>query len=80
MPDINEHRHHNMYLMASAAAGDVRTTLTFVRLLERMRRVIAHEYGLCLSSVAPRQTFVSRISESGDATRQSLHVDESSTE
>jgi len=44
-------------------AGDVnvRTTLTFVRLVERMRRAIAHEYGLRLSSITPGQAYVSRI-------------------
>ena len=31
----------------------------FVRLVERMRRSIAHEYGLPLSRVLPAQTFVS---------------------
>jgi hypothetical protein len=66
------------YLMACAAAGDVRTTLLYLRLVERMRRATAHEYGLCLSSITPKQTFVSRIAETGDGTRQSLHVDECS--
>jgi len=37
----------------------VRTSLLFVRLVERMRRSIAHEFGLPLSTVTPLQTFVS---------------------
>ena len=78
MPPADEYGHHNMYLMACAASGDVRATLLFVRLIERMRRATAHEYGLHLSTVLPRQTFVSRIAQS-DGSRQSLHADESST-
>ena len=76
MPSEHEHPHHNLYLMSCAAAGDVRATLTFIRLIERMRRVIAHEYGLNLARVVPRQAFVSRIS--GSAERQMVHADESS--
>ena len=48
-----------------------------MRLLERTRRAIAHEYGLPLETVAPRQAFVSRTSK-GATARQSLHADESS--
>ena len=71
--------HHNFYLKSSCASGDVRATLTYVRLLERMRRAVAHEWGLPLESVAPRQSFVSRIAGEADAERQSVHCDESST-
>ena len=62
MVPIEEHPHHNLYLMSCAAAGNVRTTLSFVRIVEKLRRMIAHEYGLDLSSLAPKQTFVSRLS------------------
>ena len=79
MVPIEEHPHHNLYLMSCAAAGNVRTTLSFVRIVEKLRRMIAHEYGLDLSSLAPKQTFVSRLScESADASSQPVHCDESS--
>ncbi|KAL1529580.1 hypothetical protein AB1Y20_000523 [Prymnesium parvum] len=79
MAPASEHPHHNLYLASCAAAGDVRTTLTFIRLVERMRRVVAHEYGLQLANIAPRSTFISRITgDAVDESRRSLHVDESS--
>lgn len=78
MPPEDELPHHNMYLKASAATGDVRTTLSFLRLIERMRRVIAHEYGIPLVRLAPRQTFISRICDAAEVDWQSLHADESS--
>ena len=57
----------------------MRASLLFVRLIERMRRAIAHEYGLRLASIAPRTTFVSRITGAADdASRQSVHADEAS--
>ena len=79
MEPAEEHPHHNLYLASCAAAGDVRASLLFVRLIERMRRAIAHEYGLRLASIAPRTTFVSRITGAADdASRQSVHADEAS--
>ena len=79
MPPLDECLHHNMYLMACCASGSARTTLSFVRLVERLRRALAHEYGIPLASIAPMQCFVSRLdARAGDSTRQSLHVDESS--
>lgn len=78
IPPSDELPHFNLYLGPCAAAGDVRTTLIFVRLIERMRRYIAHEYGLCLARVTPRQTFISRICDAAEVERQSLHADESS--
>lgn len=79
MVPMEEHPHHNLYLKSCCAAADARTTLTFVRMVERLRRALAHEYGLRLSTLLPRQTFVSRLpAHSIDASRQSLHVDESS--
>lgn len=77
MAPVEQHPHHNLYLMACSAAGDVRTTLTFLRLVERMRRALAHEYGLPLPQLTPRQTFVSRITHACEE-RQSLHADEAS--
>ena len=70
---------HNLYLKLTAAAGALRATLLFVRLLERLRRAVAREYGLPLSSVAPMQAFVSRKTRSSDAARELVHVDECST-
>jgi len=77
MPDAENNPHHNMYLMLCAAAGEVRTTLLFVRLLERMRRAIAHEYGIPLEQIYPRSAFLSRLYAPG-CEEQTLHSDESS--
>lgn len=82
MVSSDECPHHNLYLSACTAAGDVRATLQFVRLVERLRRAIAHEYGLRLENLSPSQTFISRIThEAGDdiAARQSIHADECSS-
>jgi hypothetical protein len=43
-----------------------------VRFVERMRRAIAHEYGLALSSVLPGQTFVARFDGEQDQQAQLL--------
>ena len=77
MPSVEEHPHHNLYLESCSASGHVRTTLTFMRLVERMRRAVAHEYGMDLACITPRQTFISRIADK-DTTRHSMHCDESS--
>lgn len=79
MEPADMYPHHNLYLSACSAVGDVRTTLLYIRLVERMRRAVAYEYGLQLDRVAPRQTFVSRITGvAGDEARQSVHTDEGS--
>jgi hypothetical protein len=69
---------HNLYLKLVAASGQVRTTLLFIRLLERMRRAIALEYGLPLHSLSPVTAFISRSVPNDDVTRRLVHVDESS--
>eukprot|EP00966_Prymnesium_polylepis_P044780 1037259-Prymnesium_polylepis.1 len=67
--------HH--FELQKCAFRDARTTLLFVRLVERMRRVIAHEYGLPLWALSPVQTFVSCFV--GEQEKQGgLHADESS--
>ena len=43
----------HQFSLQKCAFRDTRTTLIFVRLVERMRRAIAHEYGLPLASVLP---------------------------
>ena len=43
-----------------------------MRFVERMRRAIAHEYGLELSSVLPGQTFVARFDGEQDQQVQPL--------
>lgn len=62
--------------LQKCAFRDTRTTLLFVRFVERMRRVIALEYGLPLSSVTPLQTFVSKFVGAQDK-QGGLHSDES---
>ena len=66
----------HQFSLAKCAFRDARTTLIFVRLVERMRRAVAHEYGLPLSTVTPMQTFVSCFQ--GAKNKQGgLHSDES---
>ena len=63
------------------ATGDVRTTLLFLRLVERLRRRVAHEYGLPLGQLVTQSAFTSRIP--AVATQDdygALHADESSSE
>lgn len=66
----------HQFSLAKCAFRDMRTTLIFVRLVERMRRAIAHEYGLKLSTVTPLQTFVACFSGAQDK-QGGLHSDES---
>lgn len=66
----------HQFSIQKCAFRDMRTTLLFVRLVERMRRCISHEYGLPLACVAPLQTFVSCFIGKGDK-QGGLHSDES---
>ena len=68
-------------LPALARSGDVRATLLFLRLLERLRRSIAHEYGLPLRSVDAVSGYVVRI-VAGAAPKSYglIHADESSSD
>ena len=66
----------HQFSLQKCAFRDMRTTLIFVRLVERMRRAIAHEYGLALSTVLPLQTFVSCFIGAQDK-QGGLHSDES---
>jgi len=66
----------HQFSIQKCAFRDMRTTLIFVRLVERMRRVIAHEYGLDLQTVTPLQTFVSCFVGAQDK-QGGLHSDES---
>ena len=66
-------------LGACARSRDVRTTLLHLRLIERLRRAVAAEYGLQLASLESHHSFVSRIQSS--AAHESygvVHADESS--
>lgn len=66
----------HQFSLQKCAFRDMRTALIFVRLVERMRRAIAHEYGLALSSILPLQAFVSCFI--GEQDKQGgLHSDES---
>ena len=69
-----------MYLKLTAAAGDLEAHILLIRLVERVRRAVAFEYGLPLATLSPRQAFVSRILGTTDvASYSQLHCDESST-
>ena len=60
--------------------------LLLVRLVERLRRAVAYEYGLPLASVAPHTAFVSQwvskdiAGESGCGWGTSVHGDEAACE
>ena len=62
----------HQFSLSKCAFRDTRTTLLFVRFVERMRRAIAHEYGLPLSSVLPGQSFVARFDGAQDQQVQPL--------
>ena len=47
-------------LASAAYHGGPRLTLLMVRLVEKLRRAVAYEYGLPLASVAPHTAMVSR--------------------
>lgn len=68
--------HH--FELSKCAFRDARATLIFVRLVERMRRAIAHEYGLPLGTIAPVNTFVALFTGEQEKKEGSLHADESS--
>ena len=44
-----------------AAAGEVRAALLLLRLIERLRRLVAHEYGLAPARLLPASAFVARL-------------------
>jgi len=66
----------HQFSLQKCAFRDTRTTLLFVRLVERMRRAIAHEYGVPLHTITPLQTFVSCFIGAQDK-QGGLHSDES---
>jgi len=73
----------NLQFQFTAAAGDIRLHLMYIRMLERMRRAVAREYGLPLSTISLTQSFVSRL-RCYDLPGQPhpagpVHVDECST-
>ena len=69
----------NVDLGSCAREGDVRATLLFLRLTERLRRCVAHEYVLPVRSVRASYGFVSRIPASThEPTPGLVHADESS--
>ena len=66
----------HQFSLYKCAFRDTRTTLLFIRFVERMRRAIAHEYGLPLGRVLPGQTFVAQFNGAQDK-QGGLHSDES---
>ena len=70
----------NLPLHVSAASGDVRMHLHYLRVVERLRRCMAWEYGLNLSSLVPAACFVNCIFPTHPVSRYGqLHVDEAAT-
>lgn len=69
-------------LAMCAAAGQARRMLTVCRVVERLRRAVAHEYGLTLASLAPHSSFLSQwvspllVGESGCGWGTPVHGDE----
>ena len=69
----------NLLLSSCVKAGDVRMTLMTLRLIERLRRALAAEYGLPLASLRAEYGFVSRIAAEADPESYGIvHADESS--
>ena len=65
----------HQFSLQKCAFRDARTTLLFVRLVERMRRALAAEYGLRLATITPLQCFVSCFVGAQDK-QGGLHSDE----
>ena len=53
-----DERTFNLFLKLTAAAGALPAHIQFVRLVERLRRTVAREYGLPLRTLSPRQVTV----------------------
>ena len=67
----------NVRVADFAASGDMRATLLIIRIVERLRRAIAHEYGVELASIAPHSAFVSQWVFRGHSNSHTpLHCDE----
>ena len=66
----------NLALDATAAIGNLELHLLYIRLIERTRRCIAHEYGLDLLHLSPRQSFINRLDSSmNPAGRKRMLID-----
>lgn len=64
-------------LCSVAAFGEPRLMLLAVRLVERLRRAVAREYGLPLSTVAPHTSYISRwVADGGCGDGTPVHGDE----
>lgn len=78
-PPLKSHDEYTLSLAELCASSDVETTLTFIRILERLRRLVAHEYGLPRERIFVENAFVSRIpAQAPQDAYGRLHADESS--
>jgi len=78
-PDVARAEETAIDLEAFGHAAEPRALLLFVRLLERLRRAIALEYGLPLPSLRAHSGFVARItSRAAPGSYGTVHADESS--
>ena len=65
----------NLDLSDAAESGDVRLALLLLRLIERLRRVVAHEYGLPPSRLVASTAFVARIRAASAERRRGRRAD-----
>lgn len=80
-PPTMAHEEFTLDLEELCATADVATTLTFLRLIERLRRLVAHEYGVARECIFIESAFTSRIpADAPQAAYGKLHADESSDE
>ena len=79
MPSLSE-AHEDFHVSCTMAAeeGDVRTALLLLRLVERLRRAVAHEYGLPLDRLVVQSHFVNRVHTAATNHYRMVHADESS--
>lgn len=70
---------HNLQLQFTAAAGDLKLHLLYIRLLERMRRTMAYEYGIPLVKLSLQQSFIKRLTPKHGQAAGPTHVDECGT-
>ena len=72
-------KQHNLEILCTAAAGDFNLHLLYIRLLERMRRTVAHEYGIPLAKLSLQQSFIKRLTPEEYSKPGPVHVDECGT-
>ena len=75
-PNDGTEKQQNLQFHFSAAAGEVNLHLRWIRMIERLRRATAHEYGIPLPTLQLTQSFIARRHKQHPGP---IHCDECST-